>query len=64
MFDGEIATIVSAGTAVPAECRTGIFQIHVLRFGGAPFGLAYLLMQDDCVGRRADMALRLLWLGE
>ena len=63
-FDGEVVTIVSDGDAVPPECRTGTFQIHVLRYGGAPFGLAYLPLQDDCVGRRADVVMPLLWVGE
>ena len=45
-----------------AECRTATVQIHVLRYGGTPFGLAYLPIQDDCVGRRADFALPLPWV--
>lgn len=63
-FDGEIATVRVEGDAVPAECRTATFQIHVLRFGAARVGLANLPIQDDCMGRRADMALPLLWVGE
>lgn len=63
-FDGEIATVHVDGDAVPAECRTGTFQIHILRLGATKVGLANLPLQDDCMGRRADMALPLLWVGE
>lgn len=63
-FDGEVATILVEGDAVPAECRTATVQIHVLRYGSAPFGLAYRTLKDDCVGRQADLAMPLLWVGE
>jgi hypothetical protein len=63
-FDGEIATVHVEGDAVPPECRTGTFQFHVLRLGTAKVGLASLPIQDDCLGRRADMALPALWVGE
>jgi len=63
-FEGEIATIVAVGDAVVAECRSATFQILVLHFGTAPVGLTYVAIQDGCVGRRADMAMPLLWVGE
>lgn len=63
-FDGETATILVDGNAVPAECRTATVQIHVLRYGSAPFGLFYVPIQDECAGRRADMAMPLIWVGE
>jgi hypothetical protein len=63
-FDGDIATIEVAGDAVPPECRTAKLQIHVLRLGAAPVALAYLPIEDECAGRRADMALPLPYAGE
>lgn len=63
-FDGEIATLHAEGDLVPPECRTATFQFLILRLGAAKVGLANLPLQDDCVGRRADMALPLLWVGE
>ena len=63
-FDGDIATILVAGDAVPPECRTARFQIHVLRLGAAQVALAYLPIEDECAGRRADMALPLLSVGD
>lgn len=63
-FDGEVATVHVEGDAVPAECRTGTFQIHVLRLGAQKVGLANLVLEDACMGRRADKALPLLWVGE
>ncbi|MFO7544738.1 MAG: hypothetical protein R6W77_04505 [Trueperaceae bacterium] len=63
-FDGETATILVDGDAVPAECRTSAVQIHVLRYGMVPFGLFYVPIQDECAGRRADLAMPLLWVGE
>jgi hypothetical protein len=63
-FEGEVATILVEGDAVPAACRTATVQIHVLRYGSAPFGLFYVPIQDECAGRRADLAMPLLWVGE
>jgi hypothetical protein len=63
-FDGELATILVEGDAVPPECRTATRQIHVLRYGGAPVALATVLIQDDCPGRIVDMAMPALWVGE
>jgi hypothetical protein len=63
-FEGEIATIHVDGDAVPPECRTATFQIHVLRYGDAPFGLSYVNIQDECAGRRADHAMPVFWVGD
>lgn len=63
-FDGGVATISVDGDAVPAECRAATVQIHVLQLGGARVGLAYLPIEDACEGRRADLALPLLWVGD
>jgi hypothetical protein len=63
-FDGDVATMLIEGDAVPPECRTATVQIHVLRHGGAPVALAYVFLQDECAGRRADMALPAIWIGD
>ena len=63
-FEGEVATITVDGDAVPPECRTARAHIHVLRYGAAPVALAYLMIADDCMGRRADLAMPVIWVGE
>lgn len=63
-FEGEIATLTVVGDAVPPECRTATYQIHVLKLGTEPVALAYVPIQDECLGRRADKAMPLLWVGE
>jgi len=63
-FEGDIATMTAVGDAVPPECRTATYQIHVIRFGGAPVALAYLRIQDECTARLVDLAMPVLWVGE
>jgi hypothetical protein len=63
-FEGDVATMLIEGDAVPPECRTATVHIHVLRHDGAPVALAYLFLQDECVGRRADLELPAIWVGD
>ncbi len=62
-FEGDIATISVLGDAVPPECRTKTSQIHVIKHGDVPVALAYALIEDECAGRRADLAMPVLWVG-
>jgi hypothetical protein len=63
-FDGEVMTMEVEGDQVPPECRRATFQVQVIRHGATPVALFYQPIEDQCMGRMADLRTPLVWAGE
>ena len=61
-FDGALMTIETPASPLP-ECRTGVYEVRVIRFGAQPVGLHYSLVQDACEGRVSDLSQVLPYVG-
>lgn len=62
-FDGPRMTLTVKGEVSLPECRTGVYEVRVIRLGDRPVGLQYTVVDDKCVGRQADLDLVLPYAG-
>lgn len=63
-FANGVMTINVAGEMVAAECRLATYYVSVFRLGDQPVALFYELIEDECQGRRNDLSVPLVWVGE
>lgn len=61
-LDGGVLSYTIEAEGVPAECRTALYELQVFRYGTQPVALAYSVIQDDCVPRRANLSLPNTWI--
>lgn len=63
-FEGTRALLtVEAIEGAPAECRTAVHEMRVLRLGERPVGLSYAPIEDTCVPRLRDLTMVLPYVG-